>query len=75
MTDILTPTLGESATVASVTDSPSVGVRMSAMSRSAPVLVADLDDQPKASARKVSSSFRCRLIRPAAVEAEAGRPI
>ncbi len=27
-----------------------------------------------ASARKVSSSLRCRLIRPAAVEAEAGRP-
>ena len=31
-------------------------------------------DQAMASARKVSSSFRWRLIRPAAVEAEAGRP-
>ncbi|MNQ57715.1 hypothetical protein D3C85_718820 [compost metagenome] len=30
--------------------------------------------QAMASARKVSSSFRWRLIRPAAVEAEAGRP-
>ena len=55
------------AMVASVTDSPRVGVRISAMGRA-------LSDQAKASVRKTFSSFRWRLIRPEAVEAEAGRP-
>ena len=76
MTDIMTPALGESvteATVASVTDSPSAGVMMSAIGD---VLLrfSNSDDQAKASVRKASSSFMCRAISPAAVEAEAGRP-
>ena len=60
--------------VASVTDSPRAGVRMSAMVGSRSRSGQDIAYQAKASVRKASSSFRCRLIRPAAVEAEAGRP-
>src|SRR3989344_1957448 len=63
------------AMVASVTDSPRAGVRMSAMSGPAVSLgVFGEVYQAKASLVKVSSSFRWRLIRPAAVEAEPGRP-
>ncbi len=51
------------ATVASDTDSPSVGTTMSVIS-----------NHPSASPRSVSNSFRCLLIRPAAVDAVAGRP-
>ena len=65
------------ATVASVTDSPRVGVRISVIG----IVLLDrtgsagrLAPQAKASARKVFSSRLCRLISPAAVEADAGRP-
>ena len=64
------------AMVASVTDSPRAGVRMSAMSGPACLgqSVGEKAYQAKASVVKASSSFRWRLIRPAAVEAEPGRP-
>ena len=52
-----------------VSRDPSLGRRATAAR-----LYAILDIQANAAARNVSSSFLCRVSRPAAVEADAGRP-
>src|SRR5947209_2212778 len=55
--------------VASVTDSPSVGTRISAM-----IVFLPLGYQPSASSIKAFSCARCFAITPTAVAAEDGRP-
>ena len=66
----MSPTfLNHFAIVASVTDSPRAGTRISL----AIVFSFDLY-QPRASSRNVFNSLRCLLINPVAVEAEAARP-
>ena len=58
--------LNHFAMVASVTDSPKVGTRISLLMFLIPYAIA--------SSRKALSSFRWRLIKPVAVEADAGLP-